>query len=93
LLASQDEVWGELTQRLDHEPAQVGSRVGQGQSFTLTRFRSKRNEVQIERARLVENSLGLPSEAFLQFLELSQQRIRSLPATRDQPNHCIRKDR
>jgi len=74
-LARQDQVWRKFGQRTEHEVAQVGARVRQGQGGGLSHLATPRDKIEIKGARFVENYFGAPPELTLDALELGQQQL------------------
>lgn len=92
-LPGQDEVRCDFSQGRQHEPPLRGARVGQGQPGSRADLAAKGEEVQIERAWLIEHLSGPAPELTFQGLKPIQQRFRRLVGLRYQRHDRVHEPR
>jgi hypothetical protein len=80
-LAGQDQVGGNLAQRLEHETAQVRAGMGQSQLGGGAHLAAEGDQVEVQGARLVQ-ALPWPAAEFpFQLLETGKKGFRGLART------------
>ena len=72
-LPRQNQLRRDFTQWLQHKSSQRRSRMRQNQLRRMMRFVSERDQIHIQRTRLVENFLRTTTEFAFQFAQFSQQ--------------------
>ena len=92
-LPGENEVWRNLRQRLEYKPALVSSGVGKNKKVAVPHLARESNQVEVQRARLVQHLLWPAAKFLLQRLQFGQQGLRCLVLSRHQPHDRIHKNR
>ena len=71
-LAGQNGVWGDFTEWLKHEAALVPAGMWERELRGFAGFIAKGNNIQVQRARLVEYFLGLSPKLHFQCLQFGE---------------------
>ena len=90
-LPRQNQFRRDFAQRLKHKPPQMRARMRQNQFRRVARFISERDQIQIQRARLVQNFFWLAAKFLFQFAQFFQQRFRRFLCPRNQTGDGIHK--
>ena len=75
-LSRQDQIRRDFAQRLKHKTAQMRARMRQSQVRRISCFRAERNQIQIQRPRLVQNLFRRAAKFLFQRAEFLEQRFR-----------------
>jgi hypothetical protein len=92
-LTRQQRVRRNLAQRMQHETAQMRLRMRQRQLPGRTHLGAERNQIQIQRTRLIDELLRSAAELLLQLLQLCEERFGRLPGSGNHRHHRIHKIR
>jgi len=90
-LPRQDQIRRDLTQWLQYEPPQMGARMRKNQFRRMACFIAERDQIQVERARFVQDFFGCPAKFSLQGLKFSKQRLWRFVFERLEPDNGIYK--
>ena len=88
-LVGQDEVGRDFRQRLQHKASLMCARMRQGECGGGANLIAERNQVQVERARLIEHLLGPAAKFRFQRLQFSKQAFRCFVFVRNQSHDGI----
>ena len=88
-LPGENEVRGNLRQRLEHKPALVGSGVRKNKNIAVPHLVPESNQVEIQRAGFVQRLLRPAAKFLFQGLQFGQQRIRRFARSRLQAHDRI----
>ncbi len=90
-LPRQNQFRRKLAQRLKNKSALMCARMRQSQFRRMADFVAKRDQIQIQRTRLVGNFLGLAAEFFFQFAQFFKQRFRRFTFSRNETDDGVHK--